>query len=187
MKAGSGRATFGVPDSAGVPASLAQHTYTLAYNDHEGLRRLFEEKGDQLACVIVEPVTGNMGVIEPTTAFRDAMMEVTLAYESVLIFDEVMTGSRRHRGAQGLYGMTPDLTCLGKVVGGGLPVGVYGGRKDLWSRSLGSGLSGRYFERKSSGDCCRHGYPRPAQVHRAFAKAEAAATALANGASTAVR
>jgi glutamate-1-semialdehyde 2,1-aminomutase len=131
VKAGSGGATFGVPDSAGVPASLAQHTWTLPYNDPDALERLFAEHGDKLSSVIVEPVTGNMGVIQPSPAFLKALVEVPRRHGALLIFDEVMTGFRVSRGgAQGLFGVTPDLTCLGKVVGGGLPVGVYGGKAE---------------------------------------------------------
>jgi len=132
VKAGSGAITFGVPDSAGVPPDVAQHTYTLPYNDAEAVRALFAERGDFIACVILEPVAGNMGVIAPEPDFLAALQEVTHANGALLIFDEVMTGFRvAPGGAQELYGITPDLTCLGKVVGGGLPVGVYGGRADV--------------------------------------------------------
>ena len=132
VKAGSGGATFGVPDSAGVPADLAQHTYTLPYNDSAALRSFFEQHGAQIATVILEPVTGNMGVIRPDQEFLKTIREVCDRFGAVVIFDEVMTGFRVHRGgAQGLFGFEPDLTCLGKVVGGGLPVGVYGGKASL--------------------------------------------------------
>jgi len=128
VKAGSGGATFGVPDSAGVPDDLAQHTYTLPFNDADALKALFEAKGDQISCVILEAVTGNMGVIRPSEAFLNALRTIPSENGSLVIFDEVMTGFRVHRGgAQALFNFTPDLTCLGKVVGGGLPVGVYGG------------------------------------------------------------
>ncbi|MGB0647556.1 MAG: glutamate-1-semialdehyde 2,1-aminomutase [Bradymonadia bacterium] len=134
VKAGSGGATFGVPDSAGVPADLAQHTYTLPFNDAQALRDMFETKGEQIACVILEAVTGNMGVIRPSDEFLDVLRTVPKAHGALVIFDEVMTGFRVHRGgAQALFGFEPDLTCLGKVVGGGLPVGVYGGRKEWMS------------------------------------------------------
>jgi glutamate-1-semialdehyde 2,1-aminomutase len=134
VKAGSGGATFGVPDSAGVPADLAQHTYTLPYNDSDALRALFAAKGSHIAGVILEPVTGNMGVIRPSDEFLTALQQVTGEHGALLIFDEVMTGFRVARGgAQSLFGLKPDLTCLGKVVGGGLPVGVYGGRADVMS------------------------------------------------------
>ncbi|MEE2789989.1 MAG: glutamate-1-semialdehyde 2,1-aminomutase [Myxococcota bacterium] len=132
VKAGSGGATFGIPNSAGVPASLAQHTYTLPYNDPHALRAFFDEKGQEIACIILEPVTGNMGVIRPSQAFLDALVDTTKSHGALLIFDEVMTGFRvALGGAQALFGVRPDLTCLGKVVGGGLPVGVYGGRRDV--------------------------------------------------------
>jgi len=135
VKAGSGGATFGVPDSAGVPASLAQHTYTLPFNDGDALRALFAEKGNELSCVIVEPVSGNMGVIPPTADFLKALQEAPRAHGALLIFDEVMTGFRVSRGgAQEFFGVDPDLTCLGKVVGGGLPVGVYGGKAEFMSQ-----------------------------------------------------
>ena len=134
VKAGSGGATFGVPDSAGVPNDLAQHTYTLPFNDAAALRALFAEKGEQIACVILEAVTGNMGVNKPSEAFLDVLRTVPGENGSLVIFDEVMTGFRVHRGgAQALFNFQPDLTCLGKVVGGGLPVGVYGGRKKWMS------------------------------------------------------
>jgi glutamate-1-semialdehyde 2,1-aminomutase len=134
VKAGSGGATFGVPDSAGVPSDLAQHTYTLPFNDAAALQALFEAKGDQIACVILEAVTGNMGVIKPSDEFLDVLRTVPANNGSLVIFDEVMTGFRVHRGgAQALFNFVPDLTCLGKVVGGGLPVGVYGGHKKWMS------------------------------------------------------
>jgi glutamate-1-semialdehyde 2,1-aminomutase len=129
VKAGSGAASFGVPDSAGIPADLAKHTYTLPFNDPEALIALFEARGDDLACVILEAITGNMGLIKPTEAFLKALSEVRERFGALIIFDEVMTGFRVHRGgAQAYLNFDPDLTCLGKVVGGGLPVGVYGGK-----------------------------------------------------------
>lgn len=132
VKAGSGLATFGEPDSAGVPKALAELTLTLPYNDHEALAKTFAEKGDQIACVALELVTGNMGVIEPTEAFRKALVELTQKHGAVLLVDEVMTGFRVSRsGAQGLYGVEPDLTCLGKIVGGGMPLAVYGGKAEI--------------------------------------------------------
>jgi glutamate-1-semialdehyde 2,1-aminomutase len=130
VKAGSGAASFGVPDSAGIPVDLAKHTLTLAYNDAQGLRQLFKEQGDQIACVIIEAVTGNMGVVLPNADFIEALKEVK-SFGALVIFDEVMTGWRVHRGgAQAYLNFEPDLTCLGKVVGGGLPVGVYGGKAE---------------------------------------------------------
>ena len=132
VKAGSGGATFGVPNSAGVPASIAQHTYTLPYNDISALQTFFEDKGADIACVILEAVTGNMGVIRPSDEFMKALVDTTKAHGALLIFDEVMTGFRvALGGAQELFDVKPDITCLGKVVGGGLPVGVYGGRRDV--------------------------------------------------------
>jgi len=132
VKAGSGGLTFGVPDSLGVPAALAQHTLTLPYNDLEAVRALFAARGSEIAGVIVEPVAGNMGVVPPRPGFLEELRESTRRHGALLIFDEVITGFRVARGgAQELFGIRPDLTCLGKVVGGGLPVGVYGGRADI--------------------------------------------------------
>jgi len=131
-KAGSGVATFSLPDSAGVPAEMTQHTLVAPYNHAEVVERLFREAGDQIAAVIVEPVAGNMGVVVPAPGFLQSLRDLTHRYGALLIFDEVMTGFRVSRqGAAGLYGVTPDLICLGKVIGGGLPVGAYGGRRDL--------------------------------------------------------
>ena len=132
VKAGSGGATFGVPDSKGVPAALAELTLTVAFNDLDGVRDLFRRKGDSIAAVIVEPVAGNMGVVPPAPGFLEGLREVTRAHGALLIFDEVITGFRvAYGGAQALYGVRPDLTCLGKVIGGGLPVGAYGGSRQL--------------------------------------------------------
>ncbi|MBI1736087.1 MAG: glutamate-1-semialdehyde 2,1-aminomutase [Candidatus Rokubacteria bacterium] len=132
VKAGSGGATFGVPDSAGVPAALAALTLTLPYNDIEAVRRTFAARGREIAAVIVEPVAGNMGVVPPAPGFLESLRELTATHGSVLIFDEVITGFRiAYGGAQEKYGIAADLTCLGKIIGGGLPVGAYGGRRDL--------------------------------------------------------
>ncbi|MFD0674372.1 glutamate-1-semialdehyde 2,1-aminomutase [Cohnella sp. GCM10027633] len=132
IKAGSGVATLGLPDSPGVPESVATHTLTVPYNDLESVKLAFEKFGEEIAAVIVEPIAGNMGVVPPLPGFLTGLREVTSRYGSLLIFDEVMTGFRVHRNcAQGLYDVTPDLTCLGKVIGGGLPVGAYGGRRDI--------------------------------------------------------
>jgi len=132
VKAGSGALTFGVPDSLGVPADLARYTLTLPYNDLEAVGGLFAARGAEIAAIIVEPVAGNMGVIPPRPGFLEGLREVTRRHGSLLIFDEVITGFRiAWGGAQELSGVRPDLTVLGKIVGGGLPVGVYGGRADI--------------------------------------------------------
>ncbi len=131
VKAGSGVATLGLPDSPGVPASLAQHTLTVAFNDEAALEDVFKQHRD-IAAVIIEPVAGNMGVVPPQPGFLDFAREVTSRNGALLIFDEVMTGFRVARGgAQELYDITPDITCLGKIIGGGLPVGAYGGSREL--------------------------------------------------------
>ena len=132
VKAGSGALTFGVPSSPGVPKALADLTLTLPYNDADAARALFAARGDRIACVIVEPIAGNMNCIPPRTGFLEALRELCSAHGAILIFDEVMTGFRvAPGGAQQLYGITPDLTTLGKIIGGGMPVGAYGGRRDL--------------------------------------------------------
>ena len=132
VKAGSGALTLGVPSSPGVPAALADHTLTLTYNDAAGVRRAFTELGDKIACVIVEPVAGNMNCIPPAPGFLETLREVCTASGAVLILDEVMTGFRFGlQGAQGFYGIEADLTTLGKVIGGGMPVGAFGGRRDI--------------------------------------------------------
>lgn len=132
IKAGSGALTMGVPDSPGVPEALASLTSVARFNDIESVRRIFEEKPDAIAAVIVEPVAGNMGVVPPIDGFLETLREVCSREGALLVFDEVMTGFRVARGgAQGRYDVTPDLTTLGKVIGGGLPVGAYGGRRDL--------------------------------------------------------
>jgi len=132
IKAGSGALTLGVPSSPGVPAALAEYTMTLTYNDAEGLRQAFAEHGERIACLIVEPVTGNMNCVLPQPDFLKAMREVCDASGAVLILDEVMTGFRfGTHGAQGFLGLEADLTCLGKVVGGGMPVGAFGGKRAI--------------------------------------------------------
>ena len=134
VKAGSGGATFSIPDSAGVPEPLAQLTLTAPFNDLDAVRAIFRERGREIAAVIVEPVAGNMGVVPPRPGFLEGLRELTLAHDAVLIFDEVITGFRvAYGGAQELYGVHADLTCLGKVIGGGLPVGAYGGSRRLMS------------------------------------------------------
>ena len=133
-KAGSGVGTLGIPDSAGVPSGIAQYTITLPYNDIGALKSLFEQRGSEIAAVIVEPVAGNMGCVPPLTGFLEAIVETCRHSGALCIFDEVMTGCRVSRGgAQARYGLSPDLTCLGKVVGGGLPLAVYGGRREIMS------------------------------------------------------
>jgi glutamate-1-semialdehyde 2,1-aminomutase len=130
VKAGSGAATFGNPDSAGVPEGMVRTTATLSYNDVPALSSLFSERGQEIAAVIVEPVAGNMGCVPPVPGFLAAIIELCESHGALAIFDEVMTGSRLARGgAQGLFGLTPHLTCLGKVVGGGMPLAVYGGSR----------------------------------------------------------
>ncbi len=132
VKAGSGALTMGVPNSPGVPEALAQNTVTLSYNDSDQLRQVMAEIGEQIACIIVEPVAGNMNCVPPVAGFLETVRQVCNASGSVLIFDEVMTGFRVGlSGAQGLYGIKPDLTTLGKVIGGGMPVGAFGGRSDI--------------------------------------------------------
>ncbi|HEX5100210.1 MAG TPA: glutamate-1-semialdehyde 2,1-aminomutase [Polyangiaceae bacterium] len=134
VKAGSGAATFGNPDSAGVPEGMVATTATLAYNDVPGLKGLFSSRGKDIAAVIVEPVAGNMGCVPPAPGFLAAIIELCEAHGALAIFDEVMTGSRLARGgAQELYGLKPHLTCLGKIVGGGLPLAVYGGARRVMS------------------------------------------------------
>lgn len=132
IKAGSGVATLSLPDSPGVPESTAVNTITVPYNDLESVRLAFEKYGDDLAAVIVEPIAGNMGVVPPLPGFLEGLREITKKYGTLLILDEVMTGFRVARGgAQELYGITPDLTTMGKVIGGGLPVGAYGGKREI--------------------------------------------------------
>jgi glutamate-1-semialdehyde 2,1-aminomutase len=131
VKAGSGVATLGLPDSPGVPAALAQNTITVPFNDTAAVENVFKQH-DDIAAVIVEPVVGNMGCVLPRDGFLETLRELTSTYGALLICDEVMTGFRVARGgAQALYGITPDITCLGKIIGGGLPVGAYGGSREL--------------------------------------------------------
>jgi len=132
VKAGSGALTLGVPSSPGVPASLADHTVTLNYNDIEQVKETFAEIGEQVACIIVEPVVGNMNCVPPIPGFLEALREVCTASGAVLIIDEVMTGFRiGPQGASAYYGIEPDLICLGKVIGGGMPVGAFGGKHEI--------------------------------------------------------
>ena len=132
VKAGSGVATLGLPDSPGVPKGFSDTTITLPYNNVEALEQAFHAHGDKIAAVIVEPVCGNMGCIPPNAGYLEAMRRITERHEALLIFDEVMTGFRvAPGGAQSLYNIKPDLTTIGKVIGGGLPIAAYGGRKDI--------------------------------------------------------
>lgn len=131
-KAGSGLATLGIPDSPGVPADFAKHTLTAPYNDIRTVQQLVKEHRDTLACIILEPIAGNMGVVPPAPDFLSALRQLTAENDILLIFDEVISGFRvSYGGAQALYGIKPDLTVLGKIIGGGLPVGAYGGRKEI--------------------------------------------------------
>ena len=135
VKAGSGALTLGEPSSPGVPSALAQQTITLSFNDLEQVERSFSEVGQEIACIIVEPVAGNMNCIPPEPGFLQGLRRICDQYGSLLIFDEVMTGFRvALGGAQGLYGVTPDLTTLGKVIGGGMPVGAFGGRREVMEK-----------------------------------------------------
>ncbi|OHX50171.1 glutamate-1-semialdehyde 2,1-aminomutase [Cytobacillus oceanisediminis] len=140
IKAGSGVATLGLPDSPGIPEGVAKNTITVPYNDLESVRYAFEQFGDDIAGVIVEPVAGNMGVVPPQPGFLEGLREITEQNGSLLIFDEVMTGFRvGYNCAQGYFGVTPDITCLGKVIGGGLPVGAYGGKAEIMKQIAPSG------------------------------------------------
>ncbi|MBL8405624.1 MAG: glutamate-1-semialdehyde 2,1-aminomutase, partial [Dechloromonas sp.] len=135
VKAGSGLLTFGNPSSGGVPAGTVETTMVLAYNDPQGLAEAFKAHGDKIAAVIVEPVVGNMNLIAPTPEFLKAMRDLTAQYGAVLIFDEVMTGFRvGPKSAQGLFGITPDLSTFGKVVGGGMPMGAFGGKREIMEK-----------------------------------------------------
>ncbi|HNB07157.1 MAG TPA: glutamate-1-semialdehyde 2,1-aminomutase, partial [Thauera aminoaromatica] len=135
VKAGSGLLTFGNPSSGGVPADFAKHTIVLDYNDLQQVEDVFKARGDEIAAIIVEPVAGNMNLIKPQPGFLEGLRRICTEYGAVLIFDEVMTGFRvGPQGVQGLYGITPDLTTLGKVIGGGMPVGAFGGRRDIMEK-----------------------------------------------------
>ncbi len=135
VKAGSGAATFGVPDSPGVPKALAKNTITCTYNDIKSVRSVMDKEGKDIACIIVEPVAGNMGCVPPVDGFLQGLRKLCDTHGALLIFDEVMTGFRvAYGGAQSIYKVRPDLTCLGKVIGGGLPVGAYGGPRELMEK-----------------------------------------------------
>jgi len=140
VKAGSGAATFGVPDSPGVPQDFAKHTLTARFNDLESVRTLFAENRGQIACIIVEPVAGNMGTVPPADGFLEGLRTLCTGEGTILIFDEVMSGFRvAYGGAQEVYGVTPDMTTLGKIIGGGLPVGAFGGSKEIMAHLSPSG------------------------------------------------
>jgi len=135
VRAGSGATALGVPDSRGVPEAVARLTVTVPFNDLDAVRAVFDARGDQVAAVIVEPVAGNMGVVPPAPGFLEGLRALCTRHGAVLVFDEVITGFRvAWGGAQARYGVTPDLTCLGKILGGGLPVGAYGGRRELMAQ-----------------------------------------------------
>ena len=132
VAAGSGVATLGIPGSPGVPEAVAKHTLSLPFNDIECIQKVMNDQGDQIACIIVEPVAGNMGMVPPADGFLQSLRQLTEKHGALLIFDEVMTGFRvALGGAQSLYNISPDLTCFGKIIGGGLPVGAYGGRREV--------------------------------------------------------
>jgi glutamate-1-semialdehyde 2,1-aminomutase len=140
IRAGSGATTLGIPDSPGVPAEFVKHTLIAPYNDLDAVKKIFEREAGHLACVIVEPIAANMGVIPPADGFLEGLRQLTQAHQVVLIFDEVLTGFRvGYGGAQGLYRISPDLTCLGKIIGGGLPVGAYGGKQEIMQMVAPSG------------------------------------------------
>ena len=140
IRAGSGATTLGIPDSPGIPQDYIKHTLIAPYNDLEGVKKIFAKEAGHLACVIVEPVAANMGVIPPKDGFLEGLRQLTQEHDVVLIFDEVISGFRvSYGGAQTLYRIKPDLTCLGKVIGGGLPIGVYGGRREIMQMVAPSG------------------------------------------------
>ncbi|ENM3595018.1 glutamate-1-semialdehyde 2,1-aminomutase [Listeria monocytogenes] len=178
IKAGSGVATLGLPDSPGVTKGLAADTITVPYNDIEGAKLAFEKYGEEIAAVIVEPVTGNMGVVPPIEGFLEGLRELTTKFGSLLIFDEVMTGFRvDYYSAQGYYVVTPDLTCLGKVIGGGLPVGAYGGKKEIMEQIAPAGsiyqagtLSGNPLAMNAGFETVRQLTPQHYDVFRTLIK-----------------
>ncbi|PSA06997.1 glutamate-1-semialdehyde 2,1-aminomutase [Listeria monocytogenes] len=178
IKAGSGVATLGLPDSPGVTKGLAADTITVPYNDIEGAELAFQKYGEEIAAVIVEPVAGNMGVVPPIDGFLEGLRELTTKFGSLLIFDEVMTGFRvDYYSAQGYYVVTPDLTCLGKVIGGGLPVGAYGGKKEIMEKIAPAGsiyqagtLSGNPLAMNAGFETVRQLTPQHYDVFRTLIK-----------------
>ncbi|ECH3866477.1 glutamate-1-semialdehyde-2,1-aminomutase [Listeria monocytogenes] len=178
IKAGSGVATLGLPDSPGVTKGLAADTITVPYNDIEGAKLAFEKYGEEIAAVIVEPVAGNMGVVPPIEGFLEGLRELTTKFGSLLIFDEVMTGFRvDYYSAQGYYVVTPDLTCLGKVIGGGLQVGAYGGKKEIMEQIAPAGsiyqagtLSGNPLAMNAGFETVRQLTPQHYDVFRTLIK-----------------
>ncbi|HBJ9372600.1 TPA: glutamate-1-semialdehyde 2,1-aminomutase [Listeria monocytogenes] len=178
IKAGSGVATLGLPDSPGVTKGLAADTITVPYNDIEGAELAFQKYGEEIAAVIVEPVAGNMGVVPPIDRFLEGLRELTTKFGSLLIFDEVMTGFRvDYYSAQGYYVVTPDLTCLGKVIGGGLPVGAYGGKKEIMEQIAPAGsiyqagtLSGNPLAMNAGFETVRQLTPQHYDVFRTLIK-----------------
>ncbi|HFK6284453.1 TPA: glutamate-1-semialdehyde 2,1-aminomutase [Listeria monocytogenes] len=178
IKAGSGIATLGLPDSPGVTKGLAADTITVPYNDIEGAELAFQKYGEEIAAVIVEPVAGNMGVVPPIDGFLEGLRELTTKFGSLLIFDEVMTGFRvDYYSAQGYYVVTPDLTCLGKVIGGGLPVGAYGGKKEIMEQIAPAGsiyqagtLSGNPLAMNAGFETVRQLTPQHYDVFRTLIK-----------------
>lgn len=187
IKAGSGVATLGLPDSPGVPASVAQNTLTVPYNDIESVRLAFEKYGEDIAGVIVEPVAGNMGVVPPVKGFLEELRKITEENGTLLIFDEVMTGFRvDYNCAQGKFDLMPDLTCLGKVIGGGLPVGAYGGKREIMDQIAPSGPIYQAGTLSGNPLAMTAGYETLSQLTRAdYARFEVLATRLEDGLSEA--
>lgn len=181
VKAGSGAATLGQPDSAGVPDSFAENTIVVPYNDIKAVEHAFAEHGSEIAAVIVEPVAGNIGMLLPEPGFLDALRNLSSHYDSVLIFDEVLVGFRIKDGAQGHYKIKPDLTCLGKVIGGGFPVGMYGGKREIMASVAPEGpvyqagtLSGNPVA-MAAGNAVLNELKKPGTMDELFARTEALA------------
>jgi glutamate-1-semialdehyde 2,1-aminomutase len=189
IKAGSGVATLGLPDSPGVPESVAKNTLTVPYNDLESVRYAFKEFGDDIAGVIVEPVAGNMGVVPPEPGFLEELRKITEENGTLLIFDEVMTGFRvGYNCAQGKLGVTPDLTCLGKVIGGGLPVGAYGGKREIMEQIAPSGPIYQAGTLSGNPLAMTAGYETLSQLTEAdYVRFEQLADRLANGLAAAAK